>query len=48
MSIQKKSVYTNTFMECKFCGGSGKVEIYRSDWEDFDEIECEFCNGDNC
>ncbi|MFW9879214.1 MAG: hypothetical protein ACFFG0_39545 [Candidatus Thorarchaeota archaeon] len=28
---------------CEFCGDYGYIEIYRSDWEDFEEIECICC-----
>ena len=28
---------------CRLCEGRGKIQIYRNDWEDFDEIPCENC-----
>ncbi|MFW9939395.1 MAG: hypothetical protein ACFFFT_00045 [Candidatus Thorarchaeota archaeon] len=29
--------------QCSICGDTGKIYIYRSDWEEFDEIECQCC-----
>ena len=31
--------------KCEKCGGTGKITIYRSDIEDFDEIICPECHG---
>ena len=31
--------------KCEKCGGTGKISIYRSDIEDFDEILCPECHG---
>ena len=28
---------------CTKCGGSGTVEVFRNDWEEFDEIKCDKC-----
>ena len=30
---------------CKFCVGNGKLFVYRSDFEDFDEILCPECQN---
>ena len=35
----------NVKRKCSQCGGSGVIRIYRSDWEDFDEIPCIYCNN---
>lgn len=47
MPIEVKSNLNGMRMEqsCAFCGGIGKIYIYRHDWEDFDEIECEACKS---
>ena len=47
MIIEEKFIYSRTFIECEFCGGSGRIKIYRGDWEEFDEIECENCKSMN-
>jgi len=44
MSLQEKTITTITIGKCELCGGSGRIIIYRSDLEDFEEIECENCN----
>ena len=31
--------------KCKLCQGNGKIYVYRSDIEDFDEILCPECRG---
>jgi len=31
--------------KCKLCKGYGKIYIYRSDLEDFDEIACPKCKN---
>jgi hypothetical protein len=33
----------NKIQECVSCKGSGKIEVYRGDWEDYDEVNCS-CN----
>lgn len=47
MSIEEESNgYRNdhvTGTGCVFCGGHGYIEIYRGDWEEFEEIECGCC-----
>lgn len=30
---------------CSKCGGSGKIVLFRNDWEEFDEIECNNCTA---
>ncbi|MFX1326856.1 MAG: hypothetical protein ACFE91_01765 [Promethearchaeota archaeon] len=32
--------------KCKICEGNGKVYFWRSDLEDFDEIICPECQGE--
>ncbi len=45
MSIEAKSTLNGMRIEqsCAFCGGTGKIYIYRHDLEDFDEIEWKVC-----
>ena len=26
---------------CRLCGNTGKELVYRHDWEEFDEVECD-------
>ena len=35
----------NIAPRCHLCGDSGRITLYRSDWEAFDEINCENCNS---
>ena len=28
---------------CPICGGSGKIEVFRNDWDEFDKIKCYNC-----
>jgi len=44
MSIIEIKIYNYSEQKCKQCGGRGKIEIYRSDWEDFDDIVCDKCS----
>ncbi|MFW9971695.1 MAG: hypothetical protein ACFFDF_15980 [Candidatus Odinarchaeota archaeon] len=46
MSLEKKSTVNTTkfFQQCKICGGKGTIQVYRSDLEEFEEVECEVCN----
>ena len=30
---------------CPKCGGSGITKIFRTDWEEYDEIECGNCSN---
>ena len=30
--------------KCEFCEGNGKLYVWRSDLEDFDEVICPECN----
>ena len=34
----------NIVPRCRFCGGTGLITLYRSDWEGFDNIKCENCD----
>jgi hypothetical protein len=33
----------NEVHACMSCNGTGKIEVYRGDWEDYDEVICT-CN----
>jgi hypothetical protein len=43
MSIEDKLNGYRNNSRCESCGGYGYIEIYRSDLEDFEEIECICC-----
>jgi len=45
MSIEENSVGNDIGIvhKCKVCGGKGKIQIFRSDLEEFEEIECNEC-----
>ncbi|MFW9882286.1 MAG: hypothetical protein ACFFG0_55195 [Candidatus Thorarchaeota archaeon] len=45
MKINEIIISNMNFGECKWCGDTGTIIIYRNDWEDFEEIECENCNN---
>ena len=38
------SKLVNIAPQCRVCGDSGKIIVYRNDWESFDEIDCKNCN----
>ncbi|MFX1477861.1 MAG: hypothetical protein ACFFCI_06990 [Promethearchaeota archaeon] len=40
MSIEDELNGYRSNSRCEFCGEYGYIEIYRNDWEDFEEIEC--------
>jgi hypothetical protein len=46
MSIEeKKGVVGNNTTQgadlgCVVCGGYGYIEVFRSDWEEFEEVKC--------
>ncbi|MFW9969456.1 MAG: hypothetical protein ACFFDF_04590 [Candidatus Odinarchaeota archaeon] len=46
MSLEKNSTVNSTkhLQQCKICGGNGIIQVYRSDLEEFEEVECEVCN----
>lgn len=44
MRLQESSITNIIFGECELYGGIGTIIIYRSDLEEFEEIECENCN----
>jgi len=44
MSLLERSITSIVFGKCELCGDSGRIIIYRSDLEEFEEIECEYCN----
>ena len=29
--------------KCKLCNGTGKITVYRSDLEEFEEVDCPKC-----
>lgn len=45
MSLEENSIGNeNGFVrKCKVCEGKGKFQIFRSDLEEFEEIECYNC-----
>ena len=49
MSIKDESFDNSTNdvtgTECVLCGGYGYIEIFRSDWEEYEEIECCYCKS---
>ncbi len=46
ISIVEKEKFLSLKCNCKHCCDTGKIKIYRVDWEDFDEIKCEKCKPD--
>ena len=46
VNIVKKEKFISSEYNCKFCRDTGKIKIYRDDWEDFEIIDCEKCNSD--
>ncbi len=46
INIVKKEKFLSAEFNCKQCGDTGKIKIYRDDWEDFEEILCENCKSD--
>ena len=46
INIVKKERFLSAEFNCKHCGDTGKIKIYRDDWEEFEEIVCENCNSD--
>jgi hypothetical protein len=46
VNIVEKEKFLGLEYNCKFCRDTGKIKIYRVDWEDYDEIDCENCNND--
>lgn len=45
INIVKKEVFLSAEYKCKYCSDTGKIKIYRGDWEDFEEIKCEKCKS---
>jgi len=45
MSIEENSIENEIefVRKCKVCEGKGKTQIFRSDLEEFEEIECDNC-----
>ncbi len=46
ISIVEKEKFLSTEHNCKYCWDTGKIKIFRVDWEDFEEIICENCRSD--
>ncbi len=46
INIIKKEKFLSEDYNCKQCGDTGKIKIYRDDWEDYEEIKCENCKSD--
>ena len=44
-NIVEKETFLSSEYKCVHCRDTGKIKIYRDDWEDFDEIECENCKS---
>lgn len=45
INIVKKEKFISLNYNCKHCRDTGKIKIYRGDWEDFETVECEFCKS---
>ncbi|MFW9943030.1 MAG: hypothetical protein ACFFFT_18480 [Candidatus Thorarchaeota archaeon] len=43
MRLHEYIISNLIFEECELCGGTGRIIIYRNDWEDFEEVQCENC-----
>ncbi|MFX0005333.1 MAG: hypothetical protein ACFFA7_00180 [Promethearchaeota archaeon] len=46
INIVKKEIFLSADYNCKFCNDTGKIKIYRDDWEDYEELICEYCKSD--
>jgi len=44
--IVEKEKFLSSEYNCKYCRDTGRIKVYRFDWEDFDEIKCEDCKSD--
>ncbi|MFX0037176.1 MAG: hypothetical protein ACFE9I_16210 [Candidatus Hermodarchaeota archaeon] len=45
MSLEKRNFINEILIvnKCELCGNTGKIIIYRSDLEEFEEVECYLC-----
>lgn len=45
MSVEENIMVNDIQIDhrCKKCGGKGKAQIFRSDLEEYEEIECNYC-----
>ncbi|MFX1328452.1 MAG: hypothetical protein ACFE91_10015 [Promethearchaeota archaeon] len=45
MSLEKRNAFNELLLEneCKLCGTAGRIIIYRSDLEEFEEVKCYLC-----
>ena len=41
--IMQEMIYIESEEKCIKCKGTGKITVYRSDLEEFEEVECDLC-----
>ncbi len=43
IGVTRRELFVDLEYSCKFCGDTGKIQFFRNDWNDFDEVECQNC-----